>query len=131
MNMNFEIEKYVSKKQNIKKRYARKFDQCWALDLVTNKPVIFEVLNIDFLYGRTSNTSFLNMKPGIFVKISVDWVSMDFMNESFWVEITNVNINSDGEIHMFGTCANNTERVGYGSIVGPIYTRNIVQVEEK
>ena len=64
----------------------------------------------------------------MFVKISVDWGSSDYMNESFWIEVTNVNVDGNTKVHFFGICANDTERVSYGSAIGPFYLRNIVKV---
>ena len=126
--MIFEIEKYVAKQMKQLSNLPRKFDLCWAMDLVTNKPIMFEVLNIDLQYGSKRSLSLPSIQPGMFVKISVDWVSRDYMNESFWIEVTNVNVDGHGEVHFFGTCANDTERVSYGSAIGLFYLKNIVMV---
>jgi hypothetical protein len=126
--MNFEIEEYVAKQKKKLSELPRKFDLCWAMDLVTKKPVMFEVLNVDLQYGSERSLSLPTIQPGMFVKISVDWGSSDYMNESFWIEVTNVNVDGNAKVHFFGTCANDTECVSYGSAIGPFYLRNIVQV---
>ena len=126
--MNIEIKEYVAKQKEKLSELPRKFDLCWAMDLVTEKPVMFEVLNIDFQYGSERSLSLPTIQPGMFVKISVDWGSSDCMNESFWIEVTNVNIVDHAKVHFFGTCANDTERVSYGSNIGPFFLRNIIKV---
>ena len=128
--MGIAIEKYVAKQQKKLTSIPRKLDLCWAMDLVSQKPVMFEVLNIDLLYGNQESQLLPSIQPGMLVKISVDWVSREHMNESFWIEVTNVNKDASGGIHVFGTCANNTERIAYGSPIGPIFPRNIIQVKE-
>ena len=128
--MNTALEKNIVKQQNKFNSLPRKFDVCWAMDFASNKSVMFEVLNVDLQCGQHRSHLLSTIQPGMFVKISVDWVSREHMNESFWVEITNINVDVFGEIHLFGTCANNTERVAYGSVIGPIYLRNILKVEE-
>lgn len=128
--MKLDIEKYALKEFKNHTTQKGNVDLCWAIDCVSNKPVMFEVLNIDSQFGRDSQYLLPLVKSGAFAKISVDWVSGEYMNESFWVEITNINTNALGDTHFFGTCANNTERVGYGSVIGPIYPRNLIKVEE-
>ena len=128
--MNAKLEKYVAKQQKNINSIARKFDLCWAMDMTTKKPVQFEVLNIDLMYECDRSASLPTIQSGMLVKFSVDWVSREYMNESFWMEVTNVNVDGNGNVHLFGTCANNTERVSYGSLMGPIYPRNILEVQE-
>jgi hypothetical protein len=128
--MNTKIENYVAKQKKRLNNIARKFDLCWAMDVATNKPVQFEILNIDLMYEWHKSALLPAIQPGMLVKISVDWVSREYMNESFWMKVTNVNVDGQGDVHLFGTCANNTERVSYGSVMGPIYPRNILEVQE-
>lgn len=127
--MSLVIEKYVARQQKNVASLPRKFDLCWAIDLGTKKPVMFEVLNIDAQYGERLSAHLPEVQSGMLVKISVDWVSSEYMNESFWVEVKNVNVDTSGAIHFFGTSANDTERLDYGSAIGPIYPRNIIMTK--
>lgn len=108
----------------------RSSDLCWALDLMTNQSIIFEVKNMDMFYGHQRSNKEVGVRPGMHIKFSVNWMSSDYMNESFWIEVEKIKEGTDGEIQIYGMCLNNTERVCYGSPLGPIRIRNIQDVEE-
>lgn len=110
--------------------HPRSWDLCWAMDIKTKESVIFEVKNMDLFYGRQLTNQKIDLKPGMLVKFSVNWMSREFMDESFWMEVEKIVDGVDGELEIYGMCVNNTERVCYGSPLGPIRIRNILEVKE-
>ena len=110
--------------------HPRSSDLCWALDSKTNQPIIFEVKNMDLYYGHQRTNEELGVKPGMLVKFSVNWLSRKYMDESFWIEVEKMNEDPNGDIQIYGMCINNTERVSYGSPLGPIRIRNILELGE-
>ncbi len=59
------------------------------------------------------------------VKIIVDWNKKFLSPERFWVEVTNVAKDRNGELFYFGLARNETFLASYGTPIGPFYPRHI------
>jgi hypothetical protein len=59
------------------------------------------------------------------VKVIVDWNRKFFFSERFWVEVTNITTDRDGELCYFGVARNDTLVARYDTPIGPFYARHI------
>lgn len=70
-----------------------------------------------------------NIPVGMMAKVIVDWGFEDVSRERFWFEVTSIESDDEGNQAYFGQLRNNTLVAPWGSMIGPIYTWNICDVD--
>lgn len=108
----------------------------WVKEPSKKKLIKALVFNVEYkaeLYPETFHIPHIeirqNIPVGMMVKIIVDWQKDYLMSERFWVEVTNITTDRNGEVCYFGVARNDTFVASYDSPIGPFYPRNICDLD--
>ncbi len=95
-------------------------------------PILALISNVDYTAERFPETFQVpsmeirkNIPVSMLVKIIVDWNRKYLIPERFWVEVTNITTDRNGELCYFGVARNDTFVASYDTPVGPFYPRHI------
>lgn len=80
-------------------------------------------------FERPSSVVCNNIPVGMMLKVVVDWPIEILPTERFWVEVTSIEQDQDGCPVYFGELRNRTLLADFGEKMGPIYPRNVADVD--
>lgn len=110
-------------------------NQC-AANIGDDQYIEFNLFNVQEINACHPNTFFIPgegvldlLKAGMLIKIYASWPDLDLLDERFWVRVTDITRLESGEVIVYGTAANDTAFVPYGSYMGPIRWSNICDVD--
>lgn len=70
-----------------------------------------------------------NVPIGMMLKVIVEWPLAPLPQERFWVEVTQISKDANGNNIYFGELRNRTLLADYGETIGPIFPKNIADVD--
>ncbi len=80
-------------------------------------------------FKRPSSVICESIPVGMMLKVIVDWPVEILPTERFWVEVTSIEQDEDGRPVYFGELRNRTLLADFGERMGPIYPRNVADVD--
>jgi hypothetical protein len=80
-------------------------------------------------FQRPSADVCKNIPVGMMLKVVVEWPIQALPAERFWVEVTSIEQDKDGYPVYFGELRNRTLLADFGERMGPIYPRNVADVD--
>lgn len=111
-------------------------EQIWLFGTKHKTPIKALVFNVEYNAMQYPDTFHIpsmqvrqNLAVGAIVKINVDWQKDYLLSERFWVEVTNVTTDREGEVCYFGVARNDTFVASYDTPIGPFYPRHIGEVD--
>ena len=114
----------------------RPVEPIWVKDPSKKKAIKALVFNVEFNAEEYPETFHIpnieirqNIPVGMMVKIIVDWQKDYLMSERFWVEVTNITTDRNGERCYLGIAKNDTFVASYDSPIGPFYPRHICDLD--
>lgn len=114
---------------------TRSRNQC-AANVEDDQYIEFNLFNVQEINAGHPDTFFIPgkevldlLKTGMLIKIFANWPDPDLIDERFWVRVTDITQLESGEVIYYGTAANDTAFVPYGSYMGPIRLSNICDVD--
>jgi hypothetical protein len=112
------------------------YPQTDALVMIAGEQVDVKLTDCEFMaetypetFQRPSPYVCNNVPIGMMLKVVVEWPVSALPTERFWVEVTQTAEDISGCKIYFGETRNRTLLADYGERVGPIYPRNIADVD--
>lgn len=122
---------------NLKEIMANQaWDQLYVFEPNRKKPVKAKVSNVEFTANKFPETFQIisrevreHIPVKTLVKIIVDWNQRFLPSERFWIEVTNIAKDRNGEIFYFGVMRNDTLVGSYDSPIGPFYPQHVCDID--
>ena len=112
------------------------YPQTDALVMIAGEQVDVKLTDCEFMaetypetFQRPSPYVCNNVPVGMMLKVIVEWPLAPLPQERFWVEVTQTAEDSVGCKAYFGELRNRTFLADYGERIGPIYPRNVADVD--
>lgn len=126
---------YMNKVDIIEIIKNQPFEKIWIYKPKRKKAIKAIVFNVEYNALKFPDSFHIpdieirqNIPVGMMAKIIVDWEKDYLMSERFWVEVTNISTDRNGERCYFGVMRNDTFVARYDTPIGPFYPRNICDI---
>ena len=112
------------------------WDQIYVFEQNKRKPLKAKVSNVEITANQFPETFQIHTRElreripiTMLVKILVDWNRRFLPTERFWIEVTNIATDRNGELFYFGVMRNETLVGSYDSPIGPFYPQHICDID--
>lgn len=112
------------------------WDEFYVFEPSRKRPFKAKVSNVEITANQFPETFQIHSRElreviplTMLVKIIVDWNRRFLTTERFWVEVTNIARDRNGEIFYFGVMRNDTLVGSYDSPIGPFYPQHICDID--
>lgn len=112
------------------------WDQLYVFNATSDSPIEAELCNAESVANQYPEIFEIHSRElreiiplTMLIKINVDWNDDFLFFDRFWVEVTNIANDRNGEVFYFGVIRNDTLVGDYGSAIGPIYPQHIYDLD--
>ena len=112
------------------------WDEFYVFEPSRKRPFKAKVSNVEITANQFPETFQIHSRElreviplTMLVKIIVDWNRRFLTTERFWVEVTNIARDRNGEIFYFGVMRNDTLVGSYDSPIGPFSPQHICDID--